>query len=334
MKNKKNKNTIEENNEENKNVDNNEENTINQNNYELEDHINEITDKDKKEFKKFAVKTTKAKRIKSILFWTLSASTIATVFGVVYGIKKPKNDYLFWKGTPLLSEDKIKEYIQYNKNYNFDITAKEFYESLILDTTINNKYLKEAGFKNLKDSLFSFEIHNIIEDTLNNSIHIDVLLKSKVGGEQYIILENLTFLNFKEPSEKYTIGSTEQKQLDAIIKEYSDKNFYYNKNKKEDFEAAIKKLSDEHDLINYAKIFESIFLIKGENKINNCPIIIKDLSYDKDSEVLTFKYIPIALSAQLKKIGKTKYKHYYFVSNYDINDITKYLEYSKKVIFV
>ncbi|EPL03120.1 hypothetical protein CP02DC14_1473, partial [Chlamydia psittaci 02DC14] len=91
---------------------------------------------------------------------------------------------------------------------------------------------------------------------------------------------------------------------EAIIKEHSDKNFYYNKDKKEDFEAAIKKLSDEHDLINYAKIFESIFLIKGENKINNCPIIIKDLSYDKDSEVLTFKYIPIVLSAQLKKIGK------------------------------
>jgi hypothetical protein len=68
MKNKKNKNNIVENNEENKNIDNNEENTINQNNYELEDHLNEITDKDKKEFKKFAVKTTKAKRIKSILF--------------------------------------------------------------------------------------------------------------------------------------------------------------------------------------------------------------------------------------------------------------------------
>lgn len=162
----------------------------------------------------------------------MSASTIATVFGVVYGIKKPKNDYLFWKGTPLLSEDKIKEYIQYNKNYNFDITAKEFYESLILDTTINNKYLNESGFKNLKDSLFSFEIHNIIEDTLNNSIHMDILLKSKVGGEQYIILENLTFLNFKELNEKYTIGLTEQKQLEAIIKEYSDKNFYYNKDKK------------------------------------------------------------------------------------------------------
>ena len=48
-------------------------------------------------YKKIGTNLEKKKKIKKILFWSLSVATVGIIVGITFSIKKQQNEYYLWK---------------------------------------------------------------------------------------------------------------------------------------------------------------------------------------------------------------------------------------------
>ena len=115
------------------------------------------------------------KKIKAGLFWGLAIVGVATVLTIALTIKKTTNsDYRYWNPKLLINKQAQGEWIFYDKNKKLDVDIKSTIHELIFNKKWNEtSFLKQLDFKNLKSDEYDLEIHNVIHNTVNNSICLD-----------------------------------------------------------------------------------------------------------------------------------------------------------------
>ena len=66
-------------------------------------------------YKKIGTNLENKKKIKKILFWSLSVATIGIIVGITFSIKKQQNEYYLWKNKSKIYKLEEKEKIYDNK---------------------------------------------------------------------------------------------------------------------------------------------------------------------------------------------------------------------------
>ncbi|AWX69495.1 hypothetical protein [[Mycoplasma] anseris] len=163
----------------------------------------DVTPEDQVRYKKLAVKETRSKKIKSILFASLSAVGIATVLGIAFGIPKPINNMVIWKKeTNILKKSEFVDYLKQIEpiEYHYDGKPIDFAKEVLINPTLDNPVFKPFNL-DLKDNvkeIYNTEIKNVIINGIDgNSICLDILLRNKKSTKDFIVLPKIVLRGFQ-----------------------------------------------------------------------------------------------------------------------------------------
>ncbi|BAP39670.1 hypothetical protein [Metamycoplasma canadense] len=202
-----------------------------------EDSIDkDVSPEDQLKHKKHAIAAVKSKKIRKILFWSISLSALVGIAGLTIGIQlsKPKKALIYWyskikkisfydlnnsdnnlinikinknqtiKGTP---EFVLGEIANNNNKQNFDYLFKEY-------ATLN--FLKN----NIND--WNIEYENFVIDSISkNILFTDLVFKLKNSRSIEFVIRNFP-IKTSDETEKYNTNSIKQKQK-QFSKEFINK---------------------------------------------------------------------------------------------------------------
>lgn len=263
------------------------------------------------------------KKIKAGLFWGLAIVGVATVLTIALTIKKTTNsDYRYWNPKLLINKQAQGEWIFYDKNKKLDVDIKSTIHELIFNKKWNEtSFLKQLDFKNLKSDEYDLEIHNVIHNTVNNSICLDCLFVNKQNKKEYKVLKNVELKNFLPNSKnEYKVTYNDKKRLYALESVFFGTKLSFTPiDKTKSIEKYIKEINAINDLWIRSELFQQIFLNNfKEQKVNFFPFEISNLSYDKDKNEITFSYKPFLLANENIKENGKKYVYWrYFTAPND-----------------
>ncbi|AZZ65407.1 hypothetical protein DMC14_001210 [Metamycoplasma phocicerebrale] len=191
--------------------------------FDWEDSINkEISDEDKLKHKDFAQKTVRAKKIRKILFWTLSSSALVAVLGAAIGVSvnRPKFLLTYWYDSvpKIVLEDlnQSKHGISINifNKKGLEGTPEEILTKLVNESkeVTKSKILKDyVTFENNTKNWF-IEPYNFIIDTVSKkTLYIDLAFKVPNNKSVSFVLKNFPIKTTKETI-KFDQSSIEKKQ--------------------------------------------------------------------------------------------------------------------------
>ena len=121
-------------------------------------------------YKKIGTNLEKKKKIKKILFWSLSVATVGIIVGITFSIKKQQNEYYLWKNKSKIYQLEEKEKIYDNKyisysNKKYDDTKSNLIKKLVANNFLEkNDALKTLNFVNKKNDIYTTKITNIIDN--------------------------------------------------------------------------------------------------------------------------------------------------------------------------
>ncbi|MDD1374372.1 hypothetical protein PT313_02040 [Metamycoplasma hyosynoviae] len=276
------------------------------------DELMETTPEDQLKYKNIGKKNERKKLVKKILFFSLSAVGIATVFGLAFGIKKPLNDLHVWKNTAnLISEDDIDKYISYKKNLNEKQTTLDFIKELITsDNLENSPSLKTIDFKLITND-YELKIVNVIENTLSNSVVFDCLLISKLNKKINLVLPNIIISGFKK-QERVPLNVKELEEHKKIY-DLLDKQPISFKDTKEKLKEKIIQVNSIKNIFERTKKFRDIFY-NGFPSGNVPAFAVYDVSFDETKNLFIYEFEPMIFTGTRDKHNGKKFNHFKYVS--------------------
>lgn len=300
---------------------------------------NKVTEEDLRDYKKIGTNIEKKKKIKKILFFSLSALTVGIVLGITLGIKKTQNEYHLWKDKNKIYKFSSSETIYDNKYLKYDhdkthsLTKNDLIKELVYNNNLeNNTSLKELNFTN-KLNDYSAKIVNVIDNTLlKDTVNFDLILTNKKTNLVEKIIKDVQIKCKKDISNTYSLKDREKEVLNNISKRFKSQlfKFYYEKEetKIEELEKAINEYNsilDENKEINFHRL-NDFFRKKFDfdlGKINFLPYAIGKINYDKITKKISFSYRSFILSTQNAKYKKIRFNYFRYIAD-ESKELDKY----------
>ena len=285
-------------------------------------------------YKKIGTNLEKKKKIKKILFWSLSVATVGIIVGITFSIKKQQNEYYLWKNKSKIYQLEEKEKIYDNKyisysNKKYDDTKSNLIKKLVANNFLEkNDALKTLNFVNKKNDIYTTQITNIIDNTIDDCVNFDAMFINKKTKQTEVILQNIN-VKCKTTKEAYSLKSNEKNALENISKRLESINFKFRsennndkvnelKKKIKNYNEMVKKYNtkedDSIDVHFLGMLFQKYFY-SDFGDINFFPYLIQEIKYDENENKISFKYKTFILTNTTEKYKRIKFNYFRYISD-------------------
>ncbi|WP_412031698.1 hypothetical protein [Metamycoplasma buccale] len=272
---------------------------------------------DEFKYKTMGERSEKRKKIKNILFLSLSGIAIVTVLSVVLTLKSPVNNIVKYKKPNYVLEQNISKYATWDKNYKSDLTAEEVAKKMAIDSSLNNEILKAMNFKIIGN--WKVQIKNMIVNGFENgynSLFFDIYLENPNNKNDYLVLRKIKLLTKEDPSLKKLLPEEKSDFFSNKLSLIYKSKTVNNDEKIKEIQNKIKEINNEENLDKRSEMFNKFFTLNVDTYYDFYPLYLTSkLTYNEKTNEISFTYRVIYLIQNYVKVKGRKYIYGIYASN-------------------